>query len=201
MVKRKKQLLLAGIIIVLSLLIDQVLKIWVKTHFALGEELPLLGDWCKLHFIENEGMAFGISFGNQIGKLLLSIFRVVIVGGLIYYVWKLIRKGTANSLVISVLALIIAGALGNIIDSMFYGIIFNESTPYAAAQLFPPDGGYAPFFYGKVVDMFDFPLFLIPEGFPVFGGTYFFPAIFNFADCCVTVGIILMLIFNKKFFK
>lgn len=197
---RKKYLLISVGIILFLVLVDQIFKIWVKTHFALGESIPVLGNWFNLRFIENEGMAFGLSFGDNIGKLLLSVFRILLTGFMFYYLFRLIKQSKADLLIISVFSLIIAGAMGNILDSLFYGLIFNESTPFAVATLFPPEGGYAPFFYGKVVDMFDFNLFPLPDWLPIFGGSYFFPAIFNIADSCITVGVILVIIFNKKFF-
>lgn len=199
MTRKKYSLISVGIILFL-VLVDQIFKIWVKTHFALGESIPVLGNWFNLRFIENEGMAFGLSFGDNIGKLLLSVFRILLTGFMFYYLFRLIKQSKADLLIISVFSLIIAGAMGNILDSLFYGLIFNESTPFAVATLFPPEGGYAPFFYGKVVDMFDFNLFPLPDWLPIFGGSYFFPAIFNIADSCITVGVILVIIFNKKFF-
>jgi len=199
-VTRKKYSLISIGIILFLVLADQIFKIWVKTHFALGESIPVLGNWFNLRFIENEGMAFGLSFGDNVGKLLLSIFRILLTGFMFYYLFRLIKQSKADLLIISVFSLIIAGAMGNILDSLFYGLIFNESTPFAVATLFPPEGGYAPFFYGKVVDMFDFNLFPLPDWLPIFGGSYFFPAIFNIADSCITVGVILVIIFNKKFF-
>lgn len=200
MKKSTRLALLSGGIIFVFLVLDQIIKIWVKTHFALGEHVPVLGDWFYLYFIENEGMAFGLSFGENIGKLLLTLGRVFIVGFLIYYLIKLIKKEKADCIVVTVLSLIITGALGNIIDSMLYGLIFNESTMMNVATLFPAAGGYAPFLYGRVVDMFYFPLFMMPDWFPFWGGEYFFPAIFNLADSCVTVGIVLALIFYKRMF-
>ncbi len=200
MKKSSKLFLLSTCIVVLFIVLDQILKIWVKTHMALGEHIPVLGNWFYLYFIENEGMAFGMSFGQNIGKLLLTIGRVVIVGFLIYYLIRLIKKDKADWIVVSVLSLIITGAVGNIIDSLFYGVIFSESTPLSVATLFPDGGGYAPMLFGKVVDMFYFPLFVMPDWFPLWGGEYFFPAIFNLADSCVTVGIVLALIFYKRIF-
>jgi signal peptidase II len=174
-----------AIFIILSLVaIDQIVKIWVKTSFSLGEAIPVLGNWFYIYFVENEGMAFGISFGENIGKLLLSLVRIGVAGFIIYYLFSRIKKQQAEWTVVIVLSLIIAGATGNIIDSLFYGIIWH----------------YNPFFYGRVVDMFYFKLFKIPEWSPLWGGEYFFPAIFNVADICTTVGIIALLIWNKRFF-
>jgi len=163
---------------------DQILKVWVKTSMSLGEMFPVLGNWFYIYFVENEGIAFGISFGENIGKLLLSLLRIGVVGFLIYYLCFVIKKKQANWVMVIILSLIIAGALGNIIDSVFYGKIWN----------------YAPLLYGRVVDMFYFKLFMLPRWFPLWGGEYFFPAIFNVADSCTTIGIIAIIIWNKKFF-
>jgi len=174
-----------ALLIIFSLVVlDQIVKIWVKTTISLGESFPVLGNWFYIYFVENEGIAFGVSFGKGSGKLLLSLVRVAVVSFLIYYLFSLIKKKQANGFVIVILSLIIAGALGNIIDSLFYGIIW----------------GYAPLFYGHVVDMFYFKLFKIPNWTPLWGGDYFFPAIFNVADACTTIGIIAIIIWNKKFF-
>ncbi len=195
--QKKYRLLAIGIVLAL-IIVDQIIKICVKTHMCLGESIPVIGNWFNICFVENEGMAFGLNFGHNIGKLLLSLIRVVLIILLCWYLHKRITEQKMDMLQLVIFSLIIAGALGNIIDSLFYGIIFTESTPMEVAKAF--SGGYAPFLYGKVVDMFYFPLFKIPEGFPLWGGSYFFPAIFNFADSCITVGLILMLIFNKRFF-
>lgn len=197
----KKQLtksLIASGVIVAIIFLDQLLKIWVKTHLLLGETVPVLGNWFNLYFIENEGMAFGISLGQNFGKLMLSLLRIALVVVLCWYMHKQIKKDRMDGLTLTIFCLIIAGALGNIVDCLFYGIIFNESTPFALASLFPEGGGYAPFFYGRVVDMFYVKLFPIPDGFPVWGGSYFFPAVFNLADACITVGIFMVIVFNKR---
>lgn len=167
---------------------------------TIGEQIPVLGHWFNLYFVENEGMAFGISFGENIGKFLLTFLRIGIVGFLIYYILRMINKEKVETLVVVIFSLIVAGALGNIIDCLFYGIFFSESTYDTVAILFPEGGGYGNFFLGRVVDMFYLRLFMLPEWFPLWGGSYFFPAIFNVADACVTIGIVLMLIFNKKIF-
>jgi len=175
----------AALIIIFSLIVlDQITKIWVKTTMSLGEILPVMGNWFSIYFIENEGMAFGISLGGGVGKLLLSLVRIGVVGFLIYYLFYIIKKKQDNWHVVIILSLIIAGALGNIIDSVFYGKIW----------------GYAPFLFGHVVDMFYFKLFMLPKWMPLWGGEYFFPAIFNLADSFTTIGIIAVIIWNKKFF-
>lgn len=186
--------------VLLLILVDQVIKFWVKTHLAVGQTVPLLGQWFNLHFVENEGMAFGISFGQQIGKFVLSLVRIVLVGLLCWYFAVFVKRGKMDGVVLTIFCLVIAGAIGNIIDSMFYGIFFTESNFLQVAE-WSPGHGYAPFFFGKVVDMFYLKLFPIPEKFPLWGGSWFFPAIFNFADACITVGIFLAIIFNKRIFS
>lgn len=185
------------IIVFLILLIDQIIKFWVKLNFTLGEEVFLIGDWCRLHFIENEGMAFGMSFGEQTGKLILTLFRIVAATLIFLYLRKLVVK-KENKLVIYAFTLIFAGAVGNIIDSLFYGLIFSESTFFTTAEFLPEAGGYAPLCLGKVVDMFYFPLIdtTLPQWIPFVGGDHFefFNAIFNVADIAITVGVGLLII-------
>lgn len=185
------------IVIVLILLIDQIVKFWIKLNFTLGEEVSLIGDWCRLHFIENEGMAFGMSFGEEVGKLILTLFRLVAASLIFIYLRKLVIKGE-NKLIIYSFALIFAGAVGNIIDSLFYGLIFSESTFFTTAQFLPESGGYASLCMGKVVDMFYFPLIdtTLPEWIPFVGGNHFefFNAIFNVADIAITVGVALLVV-------
>ena len=185
------------IVIFIILLIDQIVKFWIKLNFTLGEELFLIGDWCRLHFIENEGMAFGMSFGEEVGKLILTLFRIVAATLIFFYLRKLVIK-KENKLVIYAFTLIFAGAVGNIIDSLFYGLIFSESTFFTTAQLFPESGGYAPLCLGKVVDMFYFPLIdtTLPQWMPFVGGNHFefFNAIFNVADIAITVGVGLLVV-------
>lgn len=194
----------AALIVVGSvLIIDQLLKIWIKTNMMLGEEFSVLGDWFYIHFVENNGMAFGFEFAGQFGKLFLSIFRIIAVAGIGWYLttlWK--RKDVPMGFVICV-ALILAGAVGNIIDSAVYGIIFNDSYGQVAS-FFPAEGGYAPFLRGKVVDMFYFPIFKghYPGWFPIKGGHpfIFFRPVFNVADSAISVGIFAILIFYRRFF-
>ncbi len=192
------------IVIFLVLLFDQILKFYIKTEFFLGEEIHVIGDWFILHFTENPGMAFGYELGFSWGKLALSVFRILAIGALIYYLYTLIRKNSTSGLIISI-SLILAGAIGNMIDSAFYGMIFNESMYHQKAVLFPFEGGYAGFLHGHVVDMFYFPLFSFtwPEWTPWLGGQnfQFFQPVFNIADSAITVGVSLILIFQKRFFK
>ena len=192
----KKKYWVCFLMIGLILVIDQVVKIWIKTHMHIGEEIALIGDWCLIHFIENEGMAFGMAFGGSVGKLILTLFRLVASGVIAWLLVRLIKKDSRWLLVLSV-ALIFVGAVGNLIDSCFYGLIFNESY-YNVAELFPAGGGYAPLFFGKVVDMFYFPLIdtIWPNWMPFVGGEpfRFFNAIFNVADSAITIGVVLLII-------
>lgn len=191
-------------IVLLVLLIDQCLKIWVKTHMYLGQEFKIAGDWFIIHFTENNGMAFGMELlSGPAGKLALSIFRIVAVAGIGYYLFTLIKKKASVKLLTS-MSFIFAGAMGNIIDSVFYGKFFSGSE-YQVAQFFPPEGGYAGWLHGKVVDMFYFPLIEghFPEWFPFWGGDHFifFSPIFNVADSAITIGVALLLIFQSSIFQ
>jgi signal peptidase II len=191
------------LIVLLVLTLDQVLKIWIKTHMTLGQEIHVAGNWFILHFTENEGMAFGFTFGGPAGKLILSIFRIIAVIIIGIYIYRLQKKSPHPGLVIS-FSLIMAGALGNIIDSVIYGLIFNASSFHTVATLFPPEGGYSSFLHGKVVDMLYFPVIetRLPDWVPVWGGEpfTFFRPVFNIADSSITTGVMLLLIFQKKFF-
>ena len=195
---KKKQKWLVIILLASILIIDQLVKILVKTNMSIGQDLMLIGSWCRLHFIENEGFAFGMAFGGMAGKIFLTLFRVAASALIIWYLAKLLKQGGARTSFIVCLTLILAGALGNIVDSCFYGLIFDKSSPYDVATLFPAQGGYAPFLQGKVVDMFYFPIFEFdwPSWMPFVGGKHFefFSAIFNIADAAITIGVIWLII-------
>lgn len=196
--KQHKGLLAFGVIL-LVIILDQALKIWIKTHFYLGEEY-VITSWFRLYFIENNGMAFGMELGS---KLFLSVFRIFLAIGLIWYLWKLRTNTTVKTGYVVCVALITAGAIGNIIDCMLYGLIFNNPIPPQVATLFPPEGGYATLFHGRVVDMLYFPLFSFtwPQWMPWVGGEHFlfFQPVFNLADAAISVGIILVLLFYTRF--
>lgn len=191
------------LIILLVLIIDQTLKIWIKTHMILGQEYDILGNWFIIHFTENNGMAFGMEFWGTKGKILLTLFRIVAVIGIGWYM-KILIKQKAPKMVIISITLIMAGALGNIIDSVFYGVLFDESF-YRIAEFLPQDGGYTTWFQGRVVDMFYFPLFRghYPSWFPFWANNefIFFRPVFNIADSVITVGVAYILIFERSFFK
>lgn len=202
--EQKKGIIAAGIFVLL-LVIDQIIKITVKTGMNLGDSIHIFS-WFKLVFVENNGMAWGMEIGS---KLFLSLFRIVAVAFLVGYIYKRIKAGARLGYII-VLAMISAGAAGNIIDSLVYGEIFTASTPYympgaTPSTLVPWGTGYAPILMGKVVDMFYFPLFsgYFPDWFPVWGGEHFvfFSPVFNFADACISVGVFVLLIFFKKDFN
>ncbi|KQC00459.1 lipoprotein signal peptidase [Pedobacter sp. Hv1] len=176
------------LLIFLVLLADQVLKIWIKTNMFLGQEFKILGDWFIIHFTENNGMAFGLEFGGEFGKLALSLFRVIAVAGIGYGLHYMIKRKYHRGLILNV-ALIFSGALGNIIDSVFYGVIFKYET----------------LFHGRVVDMLYFPILkgVFPSWLPIWGGEQFefFRPVFNIADTAISVGVIMILIFQKRYFK
>ena len=187
-------LLLLGVLLVV---IDQVIKVLVKTHMTLGEHFPVLGNWFQILFVENKGMAFGMAFGGVVGKYILTLFRIVLFGALCWWISSLIKRGNVPTGVLVGLTLITAGAFGNIVDCLFYGLIFTESTYDTVATL----GSYAPFMQGKVVDMFYFPLWTWPDWVPWLGGHIFLEPVFNFADSCVTCGAIYLILFHWKFFS
>jgi len=191
----------AYLLIFLVLIVDQISKIYIKTNFILGEEVPVF-DWFKIHFIENEGMAWGTQIPGAYGKLVLTLFRLVAVGGIGYWLWDSIeRKHSSNYLIVAI-SLILAGAFGNIIDSVFYGVVFDDSSTQLATMF--SNQPYGQYFHGKVVDMFYFPFWQgnLPEWLPVWGGRNFtfFNAIFNVADVAISTGVGILIVFNKKAF-
>jgi signal peptidase II len=191
------------ILIFLILITDQVSKIWVKTNMVLGQEIPIIGNSVLIHFTENYGMAFGYEFGGEYGKIALSLFRIVAVAGIIWYIGQLINRKAPQGLVLSI-SLILAGAIGNIIDSAFYGMIFSDSY-FTPAEFLPQDGGYATFLHGRVVDLFYFPVLRgnWPDWFPMIGGQrfIFFRPVFNIADTAITTGVAVTLVFYRKYFN
>ncbi len=194
------------LVILIVLTIDQCLKIYVKTNFTYGDGFNVLGlSWCRIHFVENKGMAFGLSFGGVAGKYVLSLFRIFLVGFLIWMIRGMIKTKESKGLLFS-FAMIIAGAIGNIIDSAFYGLIFSESKHHGPiATMFPEGGGYGSFLQGKVVDMLYFPLIntRLPEWLPIWGGDHFsfFNPVFNVADSAISIGVVLILLFYRNFFS
>ncbi len=188
---------LAVLVVLSALVIDQLIKIWVKTSMTLHESIRIF-DWFYISFIENNGMAYGMQIGS---KLALSLFRVVAIGLLAYYLWLQVRKKARTGYIVC-LAMVLAGAVGNLIDCMFYGLIFNASSPYYTSYFVPFGTGYAPFLMGKVVDMFYFPLIVTtwPEWVPMWGGQefIFFSPVFNYADANISVGVVLLLLFYRK---
>ncbi len=186
--KGQKLLILGTILVV----IDQIIKVLVKTNMGLGETIDVIGDWFKLHFVLNKGMAFGMAFGGLWGKVLLSLFRIVLFVVLFRWIGKLARRPEVPAGVLVGLTMITAGALGNIVDCFFYGLIWPETIT--------PGAPFA-FMFGQVVDMFYFPLFDWPQWMPLVGGNTFFGAVFNFADSCVTCGAIYLILFQWRFFS
>jgi signal peptidase II len=186
-------------IIAIILAADQFLKIYIKTHFAIGYEKPLIGNWLLLHFIENNGMAFGLELGGSWGKILLSSLRILLVGGIGILIYNLIKTKQKTG-VIACFSLIFAGAVGNIIDSLCYGLLFSESSPITVATLLPESGGYSTALHGKVVDMIYFHA-QWPQWMPWIGGNEVFPHVFNIADAAITTGVLTLIVFHRDFFK
>lgn len=190
----------ASLLIFLILLVDQISKIYIKTNFVLGQEVRVF-DWFRILFVENEGMAWGVQLPGDYGKLLLTSFRLIAIVGIGYWLWDSVRKKAPRILIITI-SLVFAGAFGNIVDSVFYGVIFNHSYGQVA-ELFSSDP-YGTLLHGKVVDMLYFPLWsgYLPDWIPFWGGDYFtfFEPVFNVADTAITIGMFLLIIFNKKAF-
>lgn len=205
MEQKRKKTLLAILLVILLLAADQVVKLYVKTHMTLDEAIPVFGQWFYIRFIENRGAAYGMELGGEYGKLILSLFRIAAIVAIGWYIGRLIRRGAPTGVIVGV-ALILAGALGNLFDSAFYGLVFSESTFTEAAHFVPWGTGYASFLHGSVVDMLYFPIIeidRIPDWVPLMGGEpyTFFSPIFNIADAYVTCGILYLILFQRKFFK
>ena len=200
---KNKHLVYPIIIGILLLILDQWSKIYIKTHFTLSEEVNVFGNWFKLHFLENYGMAFGIEFGGSWGKIVLTVFRIIFCGVIIYYITGLIKAKSHLGYTIS-WTMILVGAIGNIIDSVFYGVLFSSSDNWNLASFLPAEGGYAGWFHGSVVDMLYFPIVKthFPEWFPFWGGESFefFRPVFNIADTAISGGVFALIIFQNRFF-
>jgi signal peptidase II len=199
----KMSLKKAYLLVLVLLVIDQVSKIYIKTHFIIGERILVMGqNWFQIFFIENEGMAWGVELPGDYGKLFLTLFRIVAVGGISYWLHDSVKKHGSTYLIVAI-ALILTGAFGNIIDSVFYGLIFNDSHGQVATLF--ADNPYGTLFHGKVVDMFYFPFiedYVLPSWLPIWGGSEFtfFNAIFNVADMAISTGVGILIVFNKKAF-
>ncbi|MBR6691847.1 MAG: lipoprotein signal peptidase [Bacteroidaceae bacterium] len=192
-VKKRNWIVLSSL--TLAVVIDQVIKIIVKTSMTLGESISVFGDWCQIKFIENNGMAFGMEF---LGKTFLTSFRIIAVSLLGYYLYKILKANKHPLGYMLCIAFILAGALGNIFDCLFYGEIFSSSHG-AVAEFVPWGEGYSSFMHGEVVDMFYFPLFTWPDWVPFVGGDIFFSPVFNIADACISCAIVALLIFYRRF--
>ncbi len=202
--KRKKRLL-AILLIVLLLAADQIVKLCVKTHMTIDEAIPVFGQWFYIRFIENQGAAYGMELGGEYGKLILSLFRVAAVVAIGWYILRLIKRDAPTGVIVGI-SVILAGAIGNILDSAFYGLVFSESTFTDVARFVPWGTGYASFLHGSVVDMLYFPIIEIdrmPDWVPFVGGEpyTFFSPIFNMADAYVTCGVVYLILFQRRFFK
>lgn len=195
---------IAWLVILVIIIIDQVSKIYIKTNFYYTESVHILGlEWAQIKFVENKGMAFGLSFGGETGKYILSIFRIFMACFLIYFVSALIKEKVSKWF-IACFSLIIAGAIGNILDSIYFGVLFGQSSHGVVAEFMPEGGGYAPFLQGHVVDMFYFPMYrgYLPDWFPWKAGDYFefFRPIFNVADAAIFTGVVCIMLFHRKYF-
>ena len=192
------------LIILVILIVDQVIKVIVKTNMTLYQQNPVFGNWFILHFVENRGMAFGMNLPGNYGKIILSLFRLIAIVAIAFYLRHLIRLNAHGGLLIT-MSLILAGAIGNMIDSAFYGMIFSESSPFEAATAFPKNGGYDGFLHGNVVDMFYFPIIngVYPDWLPRIGGQSFtfFRPVFNIADASISVAVFILLFRQRKFFE
>jgi signal peptidase II len=199
---KKMSLKKAYLLVILILIVDQISKIYIKTNFALEEKINVVGNWFQICFVENEGMAWGTKIPGDYGKLFLTLFRLVAVTGIGWWLWDSVRKNSSRYLIVAV-SLILAGAFGNIIDSVFYGVIFNDSHGQVATLF--SDQPYGTWFHGKVVDMFYFPIWEgnLPTWLPIWGGKHFtfFNAIFNIADMAISTGVGILIVFNKKAFS
>ena len=192
------------LIILVILIVDQVIKVIVKTNMTLYQQNPVFGNWFILHFVENRGMAFGMNLPGNYGKIILSLFRLIAIVAIAFYLRHLIRLNAHGGLLIT-MSLILAGAIGNMIDSAFYGMIFSESSPFETATVFPKNGGYESFLHGNVVDMFYFPIIngVYPDWLPRIGGQSFtfFRPVFNIADASISVAVFILLFRQRKFFE
>lgn len=189
------------VVILLVLLCDQLLKVWVKLNMTIGECVGVIGKWFNICFIENNGMAFGWQLSaSPWGKIILVSLRIIAVIVLLFFIFRMTRNKTKTGPIVGV-SLVTAGAAGNILDCLFYGMIFSKSTVTKVAEIFPAGGGYSSFLQGKVVDMLYFPLFTFPDWMPLLGGEVFFSPIFNVADSAITIGVLYLIVFQWKWLQ